>query len=75
MKEVLSQESMHLAVVTETSSAPLKMLDPVAACVLNICRKTFLYSTVVYLAREGTWRAQITDIPLKIRHKSQAALG
>jgi hypothetical protein len=66
---------MYLAVVTETSSILPKMLDPVAACVLKICRKTLLYPTVVHLACEGTWRAQATDILFKIRHKSQAALG
>jgi hypothetical protein len=70
MKEVLLQESMHLAVVIETSSTLLKMLDLVAVCVLKICRKTLLYLTVVHLAREGTWRTQVIDIPFKIRHKS-----
>jgi 5,10-methylenetetrahydrofolate reductase len=75
MKEVLLQESMHLAVVTETSSTLLMMLDLVAACVLKIYKKTLLYPTVVHLACKGTWRSQVTDILLKIRHKSQAALG
>ena len=75
MKEVLPQENMHLAVVTQTSSTPLEMLDPVAARVLKISRKTLLYPTVVDLAREDTWRAQVTDISLKIGHKPEAALG
>jgi hypothetical protein len=66
---------MCLAVVTETSFTPLEMLDPVAARVLKICRKTLLYPTVVHLAREGTWCAQVTDISLEIGHKPQAALS
>jgi hypothetical protein len=67
---------MHLAVVTETSFTLLMMLDLVAARVLKICKKTLLYTTVVYLACKGAWHAQVTDISLQAAgHKPQATFG
>jgi hypothetical protein len=76
MKEVLPQKNMFLPVGMKSSLAPMEMLDPVAARVLKICRKTLLYSTSVHLTRKGTWGAQVTNISLKIAgHEPQAALG
>jgi hypothetical protein len=54
MKEVQLQENVHLVVVTETSSIPQEMLDPVEARVLKILRKTLLYPTFVHFAHEST---------------------
>ena len=76
MKEVLPQESMNLVVIIEVNFAPLKMINPVAAGILEICRKTLFYPAGSNCAHEGTWGAQVTDISFKIfGHKPQAALG
>jgi hypothetical protein len=76
MKKVFLQEFMNLTIISETSFAPPKMLNPVAARILKICRKTLLYLTTVHLTRGGVRSAQVTNISLKFfGHKPQAALG
>ena len=57
MEEVLLQEYVHLAVVTEICFTHLEMLDPIAARVLKLCWNTLFDQTAVNTAREPAWRA------------------
>jgi hypothetical protein len=76
MEEVLLQKGMGLVVVIELSATPLKMLDPVKACILSLWTKTFLYSTAVNFAREGSWSMHFINISRETGiHKLQAVLG
>ena len=53
MKRMLSEEPMNLMVIIELDTAPLKMLDPVEACILKLWRKTLPYSIAVYVSSEN----------------------
>ena len=53
MKRMLSEEPMNLMVVIELGNAPLKMPDPVEACILELWRNTSLYAITVYVSSES----------------------
>jgi hypothetical protein len=65
MKRMLSEEPMNLMVVIEMDTAPLKMLDPVEACILKLWRKTSPYSIAVYVSSESAISVQATNISLE----------
>ena len=45
VKEMLLQEPMYLIVIAKLRAALLEMPNPIETCVLNLRRKTLLYST------------------------------
>jgi hypothetical protein len=64
MKKMMFEKYMDLAVVkeflivkfvVEFDSTSLKMIYPIAACVLDIERNTLLHYIVLYIASKGTW--------------------
>ncbi len=65
MKRMLSEEPVNLMVVMELDTAPLKMLDPVEACILKLWRKTSPYAIAVYVSSESAISVQATDISLE----------
>jgi hypothetical protein len=76
VEKVLLEKGVELVIVIKLRTTPLKMLDPVETCILSLWRKTFLNSTAVDLAREGTWSVQTTDISFETcAHKLQAVPG
>ena len=76
MEQMLPQELMNLVIIMELSTTPLKMLDPVKTCILNIKRKTLFHSTVFYISHKHTGSIQATDISSKRgRHKLHATLS
>jgi len=62
MKEVFQQKLMNMIIVIEVSTASLHMLDPVDACILDIWRKTPLYSTRFQVSGKSTGSLQTTYI-------------
>jgi hypothetical protein len=66
---------MNLVIVIECSTTILKMLDPVAACILNFGGKALLYSTVFYVSRKSSGSRLATDVSLESsRHKSHTSI-
>jgi hypothetical protein len=70
MKKMMFEKYMNLAVVTEFlivklfifklfvvefDATSLKMVYPIAACILDIEWNTLFHYTVLYIASNGTW--------------------
>jgi hypothetical protein len=74
---MLSKEHlMDLVIVIQLNSAPLKMLDPVEACVSNLRRDTMLYLTAIYPSCESARSLETTDVLFEsIRHKLNAVIS
>ena len=65
---------MHLVVVVELGPTPLKMLNPVEACVLDLGGQVLFQLTTLNLGYKRTWPAHSTNIlPEKARHDVDAA--
>jgi len=76
MEEMLLQELMHLIVVMESSTAFLKMLNPVETCILNFWRKTLFYLTALHFGYKHTRTIQVAYVLLKRgRHKPYTLIG
>jgi hypothetical protein len=65
MKRMLSEEPMDSTAVIVLDTAPLKMLDPVEACILKLWRKTSPYSIAIYVSSESAISVQATNISLE----------
>jgi hypothetical protein len=76
VKEMYLEELMDLVVVVKQSTTLLKMLNPVEACILDLWRKTLLYSTILYVSHKRTRSLLSANILLERgRHKSYTALS
>src|SRR2546423_14098737 len=66
---------MDLLIVKKRRLTLLKMLDPVLARVLKLCRQALLYTVPWNLICTGIWRMQATYISFEVvGHKLQAAM-
>jgi hypothetical protein len=54
VKKVLLQKLMYLAVIVKLSTTLLEMQNPIERCILDLKRKTILYSTAVDMAYKHT---------------------
>ena len=55
MKKVFLEKYMNLAIVAEVDVAPLKMVDPVLTCVLNMYWEMMGYCVASQFAHKNTW--------------------
>jgi hypothetical protein len=62
VKEMLLQELINLAIVTEVTAALPNMLGPVATSVLNFRRKTLLNSAALDIGYKHTRSIHATDV-------------
>jgi hypothetical protein len=65
VKEMYLEELVNLVVVVKLSLTLLEMLNLVETCVVNLWRKTLLYSTIIYASDEYTRILLSADILLK----------
>jgi hypothetical protein len=54
VKKVLLQKLMYLAVIVKLSTTLLEMQNPIERCILDLKRKTILYSTAVDMVYKHT---------------------
>ena len=66
MKEVVLKKYVDFAIVAEFNIAVLKVINPVAAGILNMSRKAFLYYPLVHTAHKSTWQLKIAYVPLEM---------
>jgi hypothetical protein len=52
---VFLKELVKLSIVAEFNIALLKMVDPIATCILNIGRKTLINPGALNFASRSTW--------------------
>jgi hypothetical protein len=55
MEKVCLEKCMNFVVVAELEVTPLKMVDPIAACILNIERNMHSHFTILHLFGKSTW--------------------
>jgi hypothetical protein len=76
VKEMYLEELMDVVVVVKLSTALLKMLNPVETRVLDLWRKTLLYSTMLYVSHKCTRSLLSANILLeRVRHKPDTVIG
>ena len=77
MEQMLPQELVKLVAIKsiQVGTAPLKMLDPVKTCILNLGRKLF-HPTAFHFSHKDTGSIQATDVSLeRSPHKLYAFLS
>lgn len=62
MKELFLKKVENPAFIREWGYSLLKMLDPVAARVLNNLRKTFFYLNLGYVDHQRTWILKLAHV-------------
>jgi hypothetical protein len=58
MKKVFPEKLMNSVIIVELNVTPLKMVDPISACILDIKRKAFLYCTILHFTCKCTRKSE-----------------